>query len=83
MIYAHLAPTLREADFWAKCFVDERKNDVKKINKSSLIKVKLMNGDEHYFMNLDVYRKWSTGRTYILDGTLYHSGFPQAERRGL
>ena len=79
MIYAHLAPTMREADFWAECFVGEWRNNVDKVRKSSFIKVKLMDGDEHHFMNVDVYRKWSRGRTYKLDGILYHSGFPQAK----
>ena len=80
MIYAHLAPNMREADFWAENFVNEQKNSINNIRKTSIIKVKLKDGDEHHFMNLDTYLKWSIGRTYKLDGILYHSGFPQMER---
>lgn len=79
MIYEHLAPNMREADFCAKCFIDKNSGNVEKVRKLSFVKVKLMNGDEHHFMNCDVYRKWSMGRTYNLDGILYHSGFPQAK----
>lgn len=82
MIYAHLAPNMREADFWAKCFIDKNGGNVEKVRKLSFVKVKLISGDEHYFMNDDVYRKWSRGRTYKLDGILYHSGFPQAKGGG-
>ena len=78
MIYAHLAPNMREAEFLAKCFIDKNSDNVEKVRKA-LLMVKLVGGDEHYFMNIDAYKKWSIGRTYILDGILYHSGFPQAK----
>ena len=79
MTYAHLAPNMREADFWAKCFIDKNSGNVEKVRKSALMMVKLVGGDEHYFMNIDAYKRWNIGRTYILDGVLYHSGFPQAK----
>ena len=80
MIYAHPAPSMREAHFCADCFINKQRNSIDKITKTSLIKVKLKDGDEHYFMNFGTYRKWSVGRTYKFDGILYHSGFPQVER---
>ena len=79
MIYAHLAPNMREADFWAKCFIDKNSGNVEKVRKSAIMMVKLVGGDEHYFMSINAYERWNRGRTYILDGVLYRSGFPQAK----
>lgn len=81
MIYAHIAPTMREAEFLAKSFVDEWEYSIVKMRKKSFFYVKLLNGGEHCFMSFDVYKKWNKGRTYTMDGRLYHSGLPYVERR--
>ena len=78
MTYAHVLPTMREADFCFRSFLDEWKNSIRKAEK---YKVHLINGDEHHFVSFHNYRKWSIGRTYTLDGRLYHSGVPYVERR--
>ena len=75
MTYAHLAMNMRDADFFFKCFIDERKDSVVKTRKTSYFYVKLLDGDEHCFMSFDFYKKWNIGRTYTMDGKLYHSGF--------
>ena len=81
MIYAHLAMTMREADFLFKCFIDEWKDSIVKTKKTSVFNVKLLGGDEHCFMSCDIYKNWNKGRTYTFDGRLYHSGIPYVERR--
>lgn len=79
MIYAHLAMNMREADCLFKCFVDERTNSIVKTRKASFFYAKLLDGNEHCFMSFDTYKKWRIGRTYTMDGRLYHSGVPYVE----
>ena len=82
MTYAHLAMNMREADFLFKAFTKKYKKVIAKTEKTSgIFTVIIVNGDEHCFMNCDMYNKWHIGRTYIMDGGLYHSGVPYEARR--
>ena len=38
--------------------------------------VELKNGDEVWILPKIVYKSWCMGRTYMIDGKLYHSGQP-------
>ena len=79
MIYhAHLAPNMREADVLFKHFCDWYKNSIKKAQRSPVPKVELIKGEVHVFMSFDVYKRWSIGKTYMLDGMIHHSGIPCA-----
>lgn len=82
MIYAHVFQTEKDARYGLYEFVEPRINDIKWIDGSIFYvrMVKLKTGDEHHFMNATTYHKWCVGRTYEMDGELYHSGYPYKER---
>ena len=77
MIYAHVFMTLRDADLCFRDYLSVWRNIISKIENYKIV---MINGDEHHFMSVHNYRKWSKGRTYTLDGRLYHSGELYVER---
>lgn len=76
MIYAHIYEYMRDADYFAYRFIDDRHDEIEKIKRPSRYIVILKNGDEHHFLSRAVYDRWSMGRTYMIGDVLYRSGFP-------
>ena len=82
MLHAHVFQTEKDARYGFYEYVEPRIDKVKWIDGSIFYvrMVKLKTGDEHHFMNETTYHKWCMGRTYEMDGKLYHSGYPYKER---
>lgn len=78
MIYAHVFLTEKDARLGFYEFVEPRVDSAEWIDGSlfHVRMVKLNNGEEHHFMPEREYHKWCMGRTYEMDGELYHSGYP-------
>ena len=76
MIYAHVFQTEKDARYGFYEFVEPRINDIKWIDGSCFrVRIVKIGDDEHYFMGETMYHKWCIGRTYEMDGELYHSGY--------
>lgn len=84
MIYAHIFQFEKDARYGLYEFVEPRIDEVEYIDGSIFYvrMVKLKNGTEHHFMSNIAYQKWCMGRTYEMDGELYHSGYACKERSG-
>ena len=80
--YVHLYVWFKDAVDGRQEYVNKNKEDIKTINtvKSSVI---CKNGDVHYFLSRHMYSEWCKGRTYILDGELYHSDYKVKEVKGV
>lgn len=76
MIYAHIYEYMRDANYFAYRFIDDRHDEIEKIKRPSGYIVILKNGDEHHFLSRAEYYRWRKGRTYMIDDVLYRSGFP-------
>lgn len=78
MMYVFLYHDTKSAE---QEFEKALKHKVLRINRASAIPflILLANGDEYIFMSYHTYDKWNIGRTYVLDGTLYHSDTPLEE----
>ena len=76
MIYAHIFEYMSNAHYYACRFIDEHRNEIEKTKRTLTFIVILKNGDEHHFLSRAVYDEWRLGRTYMIDDTLYRSGFP-------
>lgn len=72
MIYCHLCLSAREAEYWFAKFVTENFAKLDRIDRFNL-RI-LEDGNVHYFVSQFIYNKWCLGRTYMLNGELYHSG---------
>lgn len=57
-------------------FVDSHFNQISHVFADGRREVVLDDGTKHYFMGMDKYLDWCKGRTYMLDGKMYHSGYP-------
>lgn len=80
MIYAHVFLTEKDARLGFYEFVEPRVDLIKYIDGSCFrVRIVKIGDDEHHFMNETMYHKWCMGRTYEMDGRLYHSGFPYVE----
>ena len=75
---AHVFPYTRRAFFNANEFGKEHADDVKKkAYNGTTFTIELNNGETHVFMSNTTYTKYlAIGRTYYLNGTLCHSGYP-------
>ena len=74
MIIAHVLSNEREADYECRKFLYD--NSERVITFSKHEKKIFLDGEEHYFMGLhSYYNNWCKGRTYMLHGELYHSGY--------
>lgn len=72
---------MRDADYFAYRFIDDRHDEIEKIKRPSRYIIILKNGDEHHFLSRAVYDRWSMGRTYMIGDVLYRSGFPFKNER--
>lgn len=76
MIYAHVFLTEKDARLGFYEFVEPRVDLVKCIDGNCFhVRMAKIGDDEHYFMGGTTYHKWCMGRTYEMDGKLYHSGY--------
>ena len=81
MIYAHIYPYRFLADDAFKEFI--RSRSIVSARKNSYACVAITDKkDEHHFMTKERYERWKHGRTYEMNGVIYHSGEQQAEREG-
>ena len=77
-IECHVCPSWRAAFWYYHYFVNVNYDMIEKTLETHDIKiVVLKNGEEHHFMADQVYEHWCKGRTYTIEGTLYHSGVPE------
>ena len=77
MIYAHVFLTEKDARLGFYEFVEPRVDLVKCIDGNCFrVRMTKIGDDKHYFMSGTMYHKWCMGRTYEMDGKLYHSGYP-------
>lgn len=77
MIYAHVFLTEKDARLGFYEFVEHRVALVKCIDGNCFrVRMAKIGDDEHHFMGETMYHKWCMGRTYEMDGKLYHSGYP-------
>ena len=76
MIHAHIFENMQRAHYYAYHFIDEHRHKIEKTKRTLIYIIILKNGDEHHFLSRAVYDKWSMGRNYMIDDTLYRSGFP-------
>lgn len=72
MTKVHLYPFCREADTAFKDFI--REEQVDRARKMGCGGVAIIENDEHVFIGQVSYDKWAMGRTYMMDGVMYHSG---------
>lgn len=76
MIYAHVFLTEKDARLGFYGFVEPRIDLIKYIDGSCFsVRIVKIGDDEHHFMGETMYHKWCMGRTYEMDGKLYHSGY--------
>lgn len=71
---AHVYGIGTQAHYWLLRFVEENDQVIKvdKLNGS----VHTKDGLKHWFMGAAKYDFWCIGRTYAMNGVLYHSGYP-------
>lgn len=68
--------TYRDALYFSERYINDNRHNILKISKTpSYIMVQMLNGEMHYFMSSYLYYFWCKGRTYELDGKMYHSGY--------
>ena len=78
MIHAHVYTTARRAVYYSLDFIRRNEKSITRAQKRSgtlPILVELGSKERHYFMDLRTYDRWCLGREYVLDGSLYRSGF--------
>ena len=78
MIYAHIYPYRILADEAFANFT--RSKRIIKAHKNAYECIAITDKDEHHFMTEERYNRWKYGRTYDMDGIIYHSGEQQTER---
>ena len=70
MIYAHIYPYRILADEAFANFTTR---------KNAYECIAITDKDEHHFMTEERYNRWKYGRTYDMDGIIYHSGYKIAD----
>lgn len=72
----HVFSCMREAHMESMRFRDEHFDEVlfADYRRQGAYVVELNNEEKHIFLSYQVYGKWLIGRTYVLDGEIYHSG---------
>lgn len=64
-------------------FLEQNKDNLFKYHNTNLIGVaELKDGREVWVMPAIKYEEWCKGKTYLLDGELYHSGYPVKRKIG-
>lgn len=75
-----LGKSLREVQDICREFVS--KNTINGIERKGQAKWKInSNGKEYWIMHQIYYEEWCKGRTYYIDGKLYHSNYELKEQR--
>lgn len=74
MVYADVWPSIRTATVHAREYIDEHKAIVDHSRMKPYPVIFLMNGDVLCYLSARLYERWCIGRTYMMDGELYHSG---------
>lgn len=72
MIYAHIYPYRILVDDAFANFI--RNKRIIKAHKNGYECIAITDKDEHHFMTEECYNRWKHGRTYEMDGIIYHSG---------
>ena len=80
MIHVHLTSDMRKARVLFEAFCQMQQGNIEKARMSFSCEVTLKNGAQHCFIPNSIYWKWCLGKTYMLDGELYHSGYRYLER---
>ena len=78
MIYAHVYPYRILADEAFADFASSKR--ITRASKNACECIAITDKDEHHFMTEERYNRWKFGRTYEMDGVIYHSGERLAER---
>lgn len=70
-------------DLTQTCFdyVEKNKEQVFRFYTKNYIGIaELKNGDEVWIIPSSIYKNWCKGRTYMIDGKKYHSGYPCTDK---
>lgn len=78
MIYVHTYPYRIMADEAFAAFV--RSERITRASKNGSECIAITDNDEHHFMTEERYYRWRLGRTYEMDGVIYHSDSRLPER---
>lgn len=77
MIHCHVYPSNWHSFVKFDSFCDSHNCEVKYTMATyEVLSATLRNGEEHYFMSDATYRTWCIGRSYMINGQVYHSGYP-------
>ena len=77
MIYAYIYPYRILADEAFSNFI--RSKRITKASKNAYEFIAITDKDEHHFMTKERYDRWKYGRTYDMNGIIYHSGEARME----
>ena len=74
IIYADYYNDMKTAAAHAREYIKEHKAIIDHSRMKPYPVIFLMNGDVLCYLSARQYERWCIGRTYMLDGELYHSG---------
>lgn len=74
IIYADYYNDMKTAAAHAREYINEHKAIIDHSRMKPYPVIFLMNGDVLCYLSARQYERWCIGRTYMLDGELYHSG---------
>lgn len=78
MIICHLFEFEIQAVRYLKEYEAENYDDIAKVDMGKH-KIIMKDKNIHEFMGISKYCKWCKGRTYMLNGKIYHSGYELKE----
>lgn len=75
MNICHVSDSERHAAEEMRDFIERNNRKVKCAMLGTSKKVKMDNGDEHYFMSVVKYNTWKVGREFMLNGKMYGGSY--------
>ena len=78
-VIAHRATNYPNVVWMWKDFCREHHSEIASYERYDSFRTVMINGDVHYFVPTFKWNEWTRGRTYWVDGELWHSDFKLKE----